>query len=87
MPTLLLIKDGETVRHIRGFDEFGGTDEFSDDMFAYVLASHGVLNYDGGRPDSPSGKAKKKGVNSIKMALGGSSVREGFHKNYSDDDS
>ena len=91
MPTLVLIKDQETVRHIRGLDEFGGTDEFSSDMFAFVLSSHGVLHYDGGRPDSPSQAARKKGVNSIRMALTGAgktSIREGINeKKYDSDDS
>lgn len=42
MPTLLLIKDGQTVHHIRGFDEFGGSDRFSTDVFAFVLSSYKV---------------------------------------------
>lgn len=95
MPTLVCIKNQETTHHIKGLDEFGGTDEFSSDMFAYVLSSHGVLFYDGGRPESPTQAAKKKGVNAIRVALGaggsggrkgGSSIREGLHEKKYDSD-
>lgn len=88
MPTLVLIKDGQTVHHIRGLDEFGGTDSFSSDMFAYVLSSYKVINYDGGRPESPgsNGKGGKRGLNNIKMAVG-TSVREGLHeRSFEDED-
>lgn len=99
MPTLLCVKDGETVKHIRGFDELGGTDEFSSDMLAYVLTQHKVLtSYEGGRPDDPTGRGAGKGVNSIRMAVGGagtvgggprsSSIREGINeKRYDSDES
>jgi hypothetical protein len=98
MPTLLLIKGGETVKHLRGFDELGGTDEFSSDMLAFVLTQYKVLtSYEGGRPDSPSGRGGGgKGVNSIRMAVGGaggpgprsSSIREGLNeKRYDSEDS
>ncbi len=101
MPTLLLIKGSETVKHLRGFDELGGTDEFSSDMLAHVLTQYQVLtSYEGGRPDSPSGRGGGggKGVNSIRMAVGGaggpsggprsSSIREGLNEQqYASDDS
>jgi len=98
MPTIVCIKDQKTTHHIKGLDELGGTDEFSSDMFAYVLSSHNVLNYDGGRPDSPTQAAKKKGVNSIRMAMTGpgglapgrrggtSSIRDGLTETQYDSD-
>lgn len=95
MPTLVLIKDAETVHHIRGFDEFGGTADFSSDMFAYVLNSYNVLFYDGGRPESPTRAATKAGVNAIRMLTGagglkgkkvGSSIREGLNEKMYDSD-
>jgi thioredoxin-like negative regulator of GroEL len=46
MPTIVLIKDGKTDHAIHGFDEFGGTDDFSTDDVAYVLSRHGVLNFE-----------------------------------------
>ena len=46
MPTIMLIKDGKTDHAIHGFDEFGGTDDFSTEDVAYVLSTYGVLNFD-----------------------------------------
>lgn len=86
MPTLVLIKDGQTVHHVRGFDEFGGSDSFGSDAFAYLMSSYKVLNYDGPRPDSPTSSGKgRRGVNGIRMAVG-SSVREGLQERRYDDD-
>ena len=49
MPTIVLIKDGKTEHSILGFDEFGGTDDFSTDDVAFVLSHHGVLTFDADR--------------------------------------
>ena len=46
MPTIVLIKDGRTEHSIRGFDEFGGTDDFSTQDMAYILSTHGMLNFE-----------------------------------------
>eukprot|EP00957_Ditylum_brightwellii_P014833 1118159-Ditylum_brightwellii.AAC.1 len=40
MPTVLIVKDRKAVHHIRGFDELGGTDDFSTNLLAYVLGEH-----------------------------------------------
>lgn len=83
MPTLLLVKDSKTVHHIRGFDEFGGTDDFDMETFEYVTSNYGVLNYDGGVPEFLTGD-QSKGVNSIGMKSG--SIRAGLHERDYDDD-
>lgn len=44
MPTLLVVKNRQAVHHIRGFDELGGTEDFSTEALAYVLGSHGAIN-------------------------------------------
>jgi Thioredoxin len=45
MPTLVLIKNRQAFHHVRGFDELGGTDDFSANMLAYVLGKHhGILD-------------------------------------------
>jgi len=80
MPTLLLVKDCQTVHQIRGFDELGGTDEFSSDYLAYVLSGHGVCNYDGPPPALPT--ANK--LNIFQMPK--SSIRQSAYANDSDDD-
>ncbi len=43
MPTLVLIKDRQTVHQIRGFDELGGTENFDTDALALLLESHGII--------------------------------------------
>ncbi len=68
MPTMVLIKDGKTEHAIHGFDEFGGTDDFSTEDCAYVLATHGVLNYENDRSEEISNRATKAGFNAIKVS-------------------
>ena len=68
MPTIVLIKDGKTEHSIHGFDELGGTDDFSTADMAYVLASHGVLNYENDRSEEIRNRATKAGLNSIRLA-------------------
>lgn len=82
MPTIILIKDGKTEHSLRGFDELGGTDDFSTEDMAYVLASHGVLNYENDRSEDISSRATKAGLNSIRLAT----IRSGGYDNLSDDE-
>jgi len=49
LPTITVIKDGKTDHSIVGFDEFGGTDDFSTTDMEYVLSTYGVINFDGDR--------------------------------------
>jgi hypothetical protein len=51
LPSILCIKNGKVAHTIVGFDEFGGVDEFSADVMAFVLSQHDVLKYDGPPPD------------------------------------
>eukprot|EP00521_Asterionellopsis_glacialis_P004238 CAMPEP_0195266548 /NCGR_PEP_ID=MMETSP0706-20130129/12074_1 /TAXON_ID=33640 /ORGANISM="Asterionellopsis glacialis, Strain CCMP134" /LENGTH=265 /DNA_ID=CAMNT_0040321157 /DNA_START=35 /DNA_END=832 /DNA_ORIENTATION=- len=43
MPTIVIVKDRKVVHHIRGFDELGGSTNFSTKALAYVLGTHGGL--------------------------------------------
>lgn len=43
LPSLVLVKDGKTEHTIVGLDEFGGEDDFSEEVFEAVLVAHGVL--------------------------------------------
>jgi len=54
MPSILIIKNGKTDHTITGFEEFGGTDDFSTRMVEYVLGNHGALNYSGPPPEDPT---------------------------------
>ena len=68
MPTIVLVKDGHTDHAIHGFDEFGGTDDFTTDDCAYILSTHGVLKFDGpDRSEDVSQRATKAGYNKIKL--------------------
>lgn len=85
MPTILLIKEGKVIHHLRGFDEMGGTDEFSNELLAWVMSQYEVLNYEGAMPEELSvGKSLPKGVNSLGVtrieAENASNIREGFRK-------
>lgn len=47
LPTLMLIEKGNTFHSIIGFDEFGGTDEFTTDTVVSVLGHYGMVNEKG----------------------------------------
>ena len=82
LPTIVLIKDGKTEHSIRGFDEFGGTDDFTTADMAYVLSTHGVLTFDGDRSEEITGHAEKAGLNHIRIRTGGC---DGFDQDSDDD--
>ena len=75
MPTLLLVKDRKAIHHIRGFDELGGTEDFSATELAYVLGQHGILDPSDDEEISEE-VLKMKGVNSIRINKG---ARRGNH--------
>ena len=85
MPTMVLIKEGKAIHHLHGFDELGGTDDFSTSHLAWLLGAYGVLNYEG---DAPDEILRGKGVNSLKIAReegSSTNIREGFHKSDNDE--
>lgn len=75
LPTLVLIKNGKTDGSIRGFDELGGSDDFSTNDLAYLLYTKGALkNYEGEekyvdeeREVDMQKKAMSTGLNSIRL--------------------
>ena len=69
MPTIVLIKNGKTEHSIRGFDEFGGTDDFRTEDVAWALSQHGLLDYTGAdRSEEIAGRNDSAGFNSINMS-------------------
>lgn len=44
MPTILIVKDRKARHQIRGFDELGGTENFTTTFLACVLATHGAIH-------------------------------------------
>mmetsp|Transcript_8376 Transcript_8376/g.20153 ORF Transcript_8376/g.20153 Transcript_8376/m.20153 type:complete len:83 (-) Transcript_8376:2895-3143(-) len=75
MPTLLLVKNRKAIHHVQGFDEFGGTEDFSATALAYVLGQHGILDPSDDE-DISEDVLKMKGVNSIRLKKG---ARRGYH--------
>ena len=82
MPTIVLIKDGKTEHAIHGFDEFGGTDDFSTQDVAYVLSGHGMINFEGDRAEEINESSARAGLNSIRM----SRLTAGEYDDLGDDD-
>lgn len=85
MPTILLVKDTQTVHQIRGFDEMGGSDDFHEDTLAWVMAQYGCCTYEGDPPQDPT--KGSGGVNRISLMMGAKSVREGGANTADDSDS
>lgn len=88
MPTLLIVKDRKAVHHIRGFDELGGTDDFSAAALEYVLGLHGGVH----RKDDdeiPDELLNVQGVNQMRIkkeAPRRTTLRDGgFGQSYHDD--
>ncbi|KAL3903035.1 MAG: hypothetical protein SGARI_005559, partial [Bacillariaceae sp.] len=79
MPTLVLVKDRKAFHHIRGFDEFGGDEEFSANALAHVLGNHGVTDL---RDDEEVSEEvlQRKGINKVQIKKG---AKKGY---YGDDD-
>jgi len=69
MPTLVLVKDRKAFHHIRGFDELGGTDDFSTNLLAHVLGTHGVTDL---RDDEEMSEEflRERGINTIRIRKG-----------------
>ncbi|KAG5496360.1 hypothetical protein JKF63_02662 [Porcisia hertigi] len=47
LPTLMLVEKGKTFDSIIGFDQFGGTDDFTTETVSQVLAHYGMINEKG----------------------------------------
>ena len=87
MPTIVIVKDRKVIHHIRGFDELGGTKEFSTKALEYMLGVHGGLNHpdDAEIPEEllPENEQRGAGANSIRIRGGSrlgateSSIRDG----------
>jgi len=66
MPSIILIRGGKTDHTIRGFDEFGGTDDFATEDVEFVLASRGVLDFAAiDRSEEIAKRGERAGFNTI----------------------
>jgi hypothetical protein len=85
MPTLVLIKNRQAFHHIQGFDELGGTDDFSASVLAYVLGKyHGILDL---RDDEEVSEdvLKHRGINRLTTRKG-TTAKKGCYNQDDDDD-
>mmetsp|Transcript_11863 Transcript_11863/g.30094 ORF Transcript_11863/g.30094 Transcript_11863/m.30094 type:complete len:247 (-) Transcript_11863:1553-2293(-) len=81
MPTLVLVKDRKAIHHMRGFDELGGTEDFSTNMLAHVLGTHGITDL---RDDEEMSEEwlKEQGINTIRLRKG---AKKGGFSEFDDD--
>lgn len=75
LPTIVLIKGGKTDHAIHGFDEFGGTDDFTTSDMAYVLSTYGMIKPEevDDRSDEIA-QGNKAGFNAINMTIKSSNI-------------
>ncbi|XP_013404912.1 thioredoxin domain-containing protein 9 [Lingula anatina] len=67
IPTICLAKDGKTVDYVVGFDDLGGTDEFSTEVLEWRIARADVINYSGDLLHPPGSEDRKKGRSVLGM--------------------
>jgi hypothetical protein len=84
MPTLVLIKDRKAIHHIRGFDELGGTADFSTRALEYVLGYCEVIRQDDAEVPPELMANNQVGVNAIKLQNG--SMLRGIYEDDFDND-
>ena len=58
IPTLAFVLDGKTKDYMRGFDDVGGTDDFSTEMLEWRLGMAKVINYKGDLTTPPDQRKK-----------------------------
>lgn len=66
IPTMLLTKDAKTKDYIVGFDDLGGTDEFSTEMLEWRIAQADIINYSGDLLTPPTNPGEKKGMSILR---------------------
>jgi hypothetical protein len=60
LPTIGLVVDGKTKDFIKGFDELGGSDDFSTDLLEWRLGCGGAIDYSGNLLEPPLPASKKQ---------------------------
>mmetsp|Transcript_18770 Transcript_18770/g.40870 ORF Transcript_18770/g.40870 Transcript_18770/m.40870 type:complete len:255 (-) Transcript_18770:186-950(-) len=77
MPTILIVKNRQAHHHIRGFDELGGTDNFSMEALEFVLGGHGALTLPEGTEPPAELVDGRAGVNDVSVSRFGKGSRRG----------
>jgi len=82
IPSLLLVVGRKAVHHIRGFDELGGSPDFSTTVLKWLMVQHGAIfnreELDEDQIREELEKAALASVNSINLKAA-SGIRDGFH--------
>lgn len=86
LPTLLIVINNVTKDHIRGFDELGGTDDFSTEMLEWRLGCAEALNYSGNLLEPPQGSKVTGGKKSFMTQVNKKNIRSGHLSSDEDDD-
>jgi hypothetical protein len=91
LPTVLIVRNRKAVHHIRGFDELGATEDFSQSSLARLIASHDGLSLteDERCDDDDCADHGRSGVNSMSLhtsGSGGGASRGGYSRNGEDYD-
>lgn len=86
IPTIVLIKDGRCVDFIIGFDDVGGTDEFTTEMMEWRIAHAGVINYKGDLVNPPDPKVSKPSKTVLGLDLRKKTIRGREDDDSSDED-
>jgi hypothetical protein len=58
LPTMAIILHNVTKYYIKGFDELGGTDDFTTEMLEWKLGCMDAISYSGNLLEPPSNKPK-----------------------------
>lgn len=61
LPTIAVVINSITKDYIRGFDDMGGTDDFSTDMMEWRLACSDAIDYSGNILEPPVSGKKRDG--------------------------
>jgi len=84
LPTLCLVKNSKVMDYIVGFDDVGGSDDFPTEHLRLVLASKGVISYEGGDNDADANpRAGKKSMSVIEKS---NNLRRGLKTTLNSDD-
>jgi hypothetical protein len=89
LPTVLIVRNRQAVHHIRGFDELGGTPDFSMGALARLMGQHdGILLTEEERSEQDETGLEPQGVNSVRITKNrnGGGASSGFYNNQEDDD-
>lgn len=85
LPTISVVLNNVTKDFIKGFDDLGGTDDFTTEMLEWRLGVAGAVTYSGNLLEPPT-SSKGTSSKSFMTKQGKSSIRSGHLSSDEDDD-